>query len=111
MKDAFVQTSLTDTLNIKLGHYKEFYGIDNLTSDNYVSFMERSVSSVYWPEEAMGAGAMYSDGKLFGLQAGLFSPGVANGGAGGPTYWSVPGRASVAPKGGDRKSTRLNSRH
>lgn len=100
IKDAFVQTSLTDTLNIKLGHYKEFYGIDNLTSDNYVSFMERSVSSVYWPEEAMGAGAMYSDGKLFGLQAGLFSPGVANGGAGGTTDWSVTGRAYVAPKVG-----------
>lgn len=100
VKDAFIQTGLADNLNVRLGHYKEFYGIDNLTSDNYVSFMERSVSSVYWPEEAMGAGLLYSDGKLFGVQAGLFSPGVANGGAGGTTDWSATGRAYVAPKVG-----------
>jgi phosphate-selective porin OprO/OprP len=45
----------------------------------------------------MGAGLTYSDGKLFGVQGGLFSPGVANGGAGGTTDWSVTGRAYVAP--------------
>lgn len=97
VKDAFVQTGLADDLQLKVGHYKEFYGIDNLTSDNYVSFMERALSSVYWPEEAMGAGLIYGDGKLFGLQAGLFSPGVANGGAGGTTDWSATGRAYIAP--------------
>lgn len=97
VKDALVQTDLTEDLKIRLGHYKEFYGIDNLTSDNYVSFMERSLSSIYWPEEAMGAGLIYGDDKLFGVQAGLFSPGVANGGAGGTTDWSVTGRAYVAP--------------
>lgn len=96
IKDAYVQTGLTDELKIRAGHFKEFYGIDHLTSDNYVTFMERASSSVYWPDEAMGVGLIYGDEKLYGIQAGIYSPGVASGGAGGTTDWSVTGRGYVA---------------
>lgn len=98
IKDAYVQTGLTDELKIRAGHFKEFYGIDHLTSDNYVTFMERASSSVYWPDEAMGVGLIYGDEKLYGIQAGIYSPGVASGGAGGTTDWSVTGRGYVAPQ-------------
>lgn len=100
IKDAFVQTGLTDNLKVRVGHFKEFYGIDHLTSDNYVTFMERALSSVYWPDESVGAGLIYGDGELYGLQAGLYSRGVASGGAGGTTDWSLTGRGYVAPKVG-----------
>lgn len=100
IKDAYVQTGLTDELKLRVGHFKEFYGVDHLTSDNYVTFMERASSSVYWPDESVGAGLIYSDGELFGLQGGLYSRGVASGGAGGTTDWSVTGRGYVAPKVG-----------
>lgn len=98
VKDAFVETKLAKNLGIRVGHFKEYYGIDNLTSDNSVTFMERSISSVYWPEEAMGAGLAYTDGKLYGVQGGFFTPGVVNGGPGDDSDWSVTGRAYVAPE-------------
>lgn len=101
VKDAYVETELSKGLGLKVGHFKEYYGIDNLTSDNYVSFMERAVSSIYWPDQNMGAGLAYTDGKLWGVQGGFWTPGVANGGAGESSDWSVTGRAYVAPKIGD----------
>ena len=100
IKDAFVQTGLTDDLKVRVGHFKEFYGIDHLTSDNYVTFMERASSSVYWADESMGVGLLYGDGKLYGLQGGVYARGVASGGAGGTTDWSATGRGYVAPKVG-----------
>lgn len=100
IKDAFVQTGLTDDLKVRVGHFKEFYGIDHLTSDNYVNFMERASSSVYWADESMGVGLLYGDGKLYGLQGGVYARGVASGGAGGTTDWSATGRGYVAPKVG-----------
>lgn len=101
VKDAYVETNLTEGLGLKVGHFKEYYGIDNLTSDNYVSFMERALSSVYWTDQNMGVGLAYTDGKLFGLQGGFWTPGVANGGTGGTSDWAVTGRAYAAPEIGD----------
>jgi phosphate-selective porin OprO/OprP len=100
VKDAYVETDLAEGLGLKVGHFKEYYGIDNMTSDNYVSFMERATSSIYWPDQNMGFGLAYSDGELFGVQGGMWTPGVANGGAGGSSDWSVTGRAYMAPKVG-----------
>ena len=100
IKDAFVQTGLTDDLKIRVGHFKEFYGVDHLTSDNYVTFMERASSSVYWPDESMGVGLLYGDGEFYGLQGGVYARGVASGGTGGTTDWSATGRGYVAPKVG-----------
>lgn len=98
--DAYIETDLAEGLGIRAGHFKEYYGLENLSSDNYNTFMEASLASIYTPSQVMGVGMTYTDGKLFGVQGGFFTPGVANGGVGESSDWSTTGRAYIAPKVG-----------
>ena len=42
-KDVYVQVSELPLLgNVRVGHFKECFGLEQLTSDNYTTFMERS---------------------------------------------------------------------
>jgi phosphate-selective porin OprO and OprP len=52
----FAITDLPILQNIQIGHFKEPYSLDELTSDNYITFMERSVpNDVMSPKRHIGA--------------------------------------------------------
>lgn len=95
--DAYIEHVFGNGFAVKAGHFKEYYGIENLTSDANNTFMESALSSIYTPAQNMGIGATYTDAKLFGVQAGFFTPGISNGGAGGTSDWAVTARAYAAP--------------
>ncbi len=43
-KDVYIQVRELPLLgNVRVGHYKECFGLEQLTSDNYTTFMERSI--------------------------------------------------------------------
>ena len=42
--DAYIETDLAEGLGIRAGHFKEYYGLENLSSDNYNTFMEASLA-------------------------------------------------------------------
>ncbi len=96
--DAYIETDLAKGLAFRAGHFKEYYGLENLSSDNCNTFMEASLASIYTPSQVMGVGVTYTDGELFGVQGGFFTPGVANGGVGQSSDWAATGRAYIAPK-------------
>jgi phosphate-selective porin OprO and OprP len=51
----FAITDLPLLQNIQIGHYKEPYSLDELTSDNYITFMERSTpNDVMAPKRHIG---------------------------------------------------------
>jgi len=41
--------------NLKVGHFKEPFGLEQLTSSKYITFMERSLPDVFTPERNTGA--------------------------------------------------------
>jgi phosphate-selective porin OprO/OprP len=51
----FAITDLPVVQNIQIGHFKEPYSLDELTSDNYITFMERSTANdVMAPKRHIG---------------------------------------------------------
>ena len=44
-KDVYIQVRELPMLgNVRVGHFKECFGLEDLTSDNYTTFMERSLN-------------------------------------------------------------------
>lgn len=55
LKDAYVAfTGLPGLGNVKIGHYKEPMGLEELTSSKYITFLERSQSSAFAPARNTG---------------------------------------------------------
>lgn len=71
----FMITDLPLVQNIQVGHFKEPYSLDELTSDNYITFMERNVASVAMAPArhfgVMGFGNTESQNATFAL--GIFN--------------------------------------
>ena len=54
-KDVFIGLpSLPVVGNVRVGHFKEPFGLEELTSSNYITFMERSLTSAFTPSRNMG---------------------------------------------------------
>ena len=54
-KDIFIEvTKIPFAGNIKVGHFKEPFGLETQTSSKYISFMERSFATVYAPSRNTG---------------------------------------------------------
>ena len=55
LKDVFIGLkSLPGIGNLKAGHYKEPYSLEELTSSNYHTFIERSLTNVFSPSRNTG---------------------------------------------------------
>ncbi len=107
VNDAYIKyTGLEDIIGFPLdttiGHFKEAFALEQLTSSKYITFMERAL-----PVEAFAPGrnlgfAVNSHGKLFDggwtAAAGIFGEGIDGGPGGGidEVYGGV-GRLTIAP--------------
>ena len=73
IKDVYMETSLPYFVNFKVGHFKEPFRLEALTSSKYITFMERALPIAFSPERNVGIMLhdSFFDDKL-SIQAGLF---------------------------------------
>ena len=72
-KDVYMELALPYLGNLKVGHFKEPFRLEALTSSKYMTFMERGLPIAFSPERNVGfmLHDSFMDDKL-SIQAGLF---------------------------------------
>ena len=76
LKDVYIQlTKIPVAGNIRIGHFKEPYGLEMLTSSNFASFMERPLTNQFDFDRSLGI-MLYNHyfKKRFAWYAGYFVP-------------------------------------
>ena len=75
LKDAYAEyTGLADGLSLRAGHFKTPNSLEEMTSSNYLTFMERAAFVEAWGlDRLIGAGVIYNQ-EHFTLAAGIFGP-------------------------------------
>ncbi|MGI8739085.1 MAG: OprO/OprP family phosphate-selective porin [Gammaproteobacteria bacterium] len=73
LADVYIQYLGFDPVTITAGHFKQPFSLDNMTSANDITFMERALThdSFVFPSRRIGAGAGYG-GDNFSANAGVF---------------------------------------
>jgi phosphate-selective porin OprO and OprP len=75
LKDAYAEyTGLAEGLSLRAGNFKTPNSLDQMTSANYLTFMERPAFIEAWGlDRQIGGGAIYNQ-EHFTLSAGIFGP-------------------------------------
>lgn len=79
-KDVYMEiTKLPFLGNVKVGHFKEPFRLEALTSSKYMTFMERALPIAFSPERNVGLMLhnSFMDNKL-SIQAGIFQNGLSD---------------------------------
>ena len=79
-KDVYMEITKVPFLgNVKVGHFKEPFRLEALTSSKYMTFMERGLPIAFSPERNVGLMLhnSFMDNKL-SIQAGIFQNGLSN---------------------------------
>ncbi len=72
-KDAYIEVKeLPLAGSVQIGHYKEPFSLEELTSSRFISFMERGLPSAFVPGRNMGIRAM----NTYGEESGTWAVGV-----------------------------------
>lgn len=95
IRDAYLRYQGFDTTHITLGHFKEPFGMERLTSVTDLPFMERSLASLFTPSRNVGL-AFHTHGAGWTAAAGLFGDGV-EGTTDGHESYGASGRLTVTP--------------
>ncbi|MBL1142095.1 MAG: porin [Proteobacteria bacterium] len=93
--DAYIQ--YTDLpWDIKVGHFKQPFSLQNMTSSKYITFTERGLPHLFTPGRAIGAGVGRSE-KNWSLNAGIFGEGIDGASGDEDEGFALGGRATYAP--------------
>lgn len=96
--DAILSYSTGD-VEVMVGHFNTFQGLEELTSSLHTSFIERSAWTDAFPfERRLGLGVVYNRGDVL-VQTGVFTDNMND--LPGNRNWSVDGRAVYMPKLGN----------
>lgn len=95
-KDVFMNYTGIDGTEIRIGHFKPAFSMEELTSANDITFIERSsVVGSFSTGEQIGAG-FFTHGQNWSAAAGMFND-DAGVGSSDDEAWSIAGRITATP--------------
>jgi len=95
IKDMYIKyTGLP--VHIQVGNFKEPFGLEELASSKYITFMERAMSDVFAPSRSIGA-ALSGHGNSWSAAAGVFTNSAKGTSNGVDSKFDVTGRLTFAP--------------
>lgn len=97
IRDMYIQYTGFKPATFTIGHYKEPFSLEELTSSKYITFMERAQPVGLAPSRNLGAGADTTLADMVGLQGGVFGEGVDSGGGPDTSGYGFTGRAYFSP--------------
>jgi len=95
IKDAYIRYRGLGNGAVTVGHFKEPYSLENMTSSKYTMFIERSLPAAFLPGRSIGL-SYATHGENWSANAGVFGKGVDDAGANDEGY-AVSGRATWTP--------------
>ncbi len=96
--DLFLTYDASRELTLTVGQHKPFWGLEEMTSDLFTSFLERAAfNSAFGYERRVGLSASYATQDVL-LQAGVFADNAADLNNDENNSYSVDGRAVFMPK-------------
>ncbi len=72
LKDAWLDYHLDSTSALRVGHFKEPFSLEEMTSSKYTTFMERALPNALVPGRRLGLG-YFREAENWTLAAGVFS--------------------------------------
>ncbi len=106
IKDAYIAYDGIKNAQFKLGQFKQSFSLEELTSSNNITFMDRSVAIGDVPSRSVGLqGATYGDN--WQITAGIFGEETGNESRTDDSVYSGSVRASYAPINSDGKLVHL----
>jgi phosphate-selective porin OprO and OprP len=94
--DAYIQYTGLNPWKVTVGHFKQPFSLQNMTSSKHITFTERGLPHLFTPGRAIGIGAGRS-GKNWSLNAGLFGEGIDGASGDEDEGFAFTGRATYAP--------------
>ncbi len=97
IKDAYISYMGFYPMQLQIGHFKEPFGLERLTSSKYISFMERGLLNEFTPGRNIGVGVrQYQDSWTFA--GGIFGEAFdGDADSEGNEGWAVTGRLTYSP--------------
>lgn len=91
---AYIDHNGLGPVHMRLGQFKEPFSLQNMTSSNYVNFIERSLPHTFATDRNLGIGLFAGDPR-WSIGGGLFGPDIA--GESGDKSFGASGRLTYAP--------------
>jgi phosphate-selective porin OprO and OprP len=105
--DAFIRYNFSKPFSVRAGAFKEPFGLEEATSNRYISFIERNMISNTFIDNLntykVGLGANYAE-ERWQVATSLQTEPVGNNGASNSATYTTPTGSTVNPNGGSNRS-------
>ncbi len=96
VKDAYISYSGIKDSKFTIGYFKPFFGLEELTSSNNITFIERSAATDSFTTDRKIGIAFGTNGNNWSFNTGLFNDAITTASSDDES-WSVSGRLTYAP--------------